>query len=57
MYSMIDKATRFHVTQILPSQSARDLYEAIMTAWVKWARAPLFFVGGPSQIALGSTVH
>ena len=29
VYSMIDEATRFHVTQILPSQSARDLYEAI----------------------------
>ena len=26
VYSMIDEATRFHVTQILPSQSARDLY-------------------------------
>ena len=25
--SMIDETTRFHVTQILPSQSARDLYE------------------------------
>ena len=33
VYSMIDEATRFHVTQFLPSQSARDLCEAIMTAW------------------------
>ena len=30
--SLIDEATRFHVTQVLSSQSARDLYEAIMTA-------------------------
>ena len=44
VYSLIDEATRFHVTQILPSQSARDLYEAIMTAWVKWARAPRFLL-------------
>ena len=36
VYSMIDEATRFDVTQILPSQTARDLYGAIMTAWVKW---------------------
>ena len=28
--------------KILPSQSARDLYEAIMNAWVKWAAAPRF---------------
>ena len=42
VYSLIDEATRFHVTQIVPSQSARDLYEAIMNAWVKWARAPRF---------------
>ena len=42
--SLIDEATRFQVTQILPSQSARDLYEAIMTAWVKWAGAPRFLV-------------
>ena len=40
--SMIDEATRFHVTQILPSQSVRDLYEAIMTAWVKWAELHVF---------------
>ena len=25
---LINDATRFHVTQVLPSQSARDLYEA-----------------------------
>ena len=42
VYSMIDEATRLHVTQILPSQSARDLCEAIMRGWVKWARAPRF---------------
>ena len=45
VYSMIDEATRFHVTQILPSQSARDLYEAIMAAWVKWGRSTTFSVG------------
>ena len=45
VYSMIDEATSFHVTQILPSQPARDLYEAIMAAWVKWAGAPRFSVG------------
>ena len=47
VYSMIDEATRFHVTQILPSQSARDLYEAIMTALVKWAGAPRFLLVDP----------
>ena len=57
VYSLIDEDTRFHVAQILPSQSARDLYEAIMTAWVKWAGAPRFLLVDPSQIALGSTVH
>ena len=49
VYSMIDEATRFHVTQILPSQSARDLYEAIMTAWVKWAGAPRFLLVDPHR--------
>ena len=48
-YSMIDEATRFHVTQILSSQSARDLYEAIMTAWVKRARAPCFLLVDPHR--------
>ena len=47
MYSLIDDATRFHVTPIVPSQSARDLYEAIMNAWVKWARAPRFLLVDP----------
>ena len=32
VYSLIDEATRFHVTQIVPSKSARDLHEAIMNA-------------------------
>ena len=49
VYSLIDEATRFHVTQILPSQSARDLYEAIMTAWVKWAGAPRFLLVDPHR--------
>ena len=49
VYSMIDEATRFHVTQILPSQSARDLHEAIMTAWVKWAGAPRFLLVDPHR--------
>ena len=49
VYSMIDEATRFHVTQILPSQSARDLYEAIMAAWVKWAGAPRFLLVDPHR--------
>ena len=49
VYSMIDEATRFHVTQILPSQSARDLYEAIMTAWVKWAGYPRFLLVDPHR--------
>ena len=40
VYSLIDEATRSHVTQ-----SARDLYEAIMSAWVKWARSSTFSVG------------
>ena len=44
VYSLIDEADPFHVTKILPSQSARDLYEAIMTAWVKWATAPSFLL-------------
>ena len=44
MYSLIDEATRFHVTQILPSQPARDLYEAIMNVWVKWAGTPRFLL-------------
>ena len=50
---MIDEATRFHVTEILPSQSARDLYKAIMTAWVKGTRAPRFLLVDPhrSQLA------
>ena len=46
---MIDEATRFHVTQILPSQSARGLHEAIMTAWVKWAGAPRFLLVDPHR--------
>ena len=45
VYSLIDEATRFHVTQIVPSQSARDLYEAIMDAWVKMGRSSTFSVG------------
>ena len=49
VYSMIDEATRFHVTRILPSQSARDLYEAIVTAWVKWAGAPRFLLVDPHR--------
>ena len=46
---LIDEVTRFHVTQILPSQSARDLYEAIMNAWVKWAGAPRFLLVDPHR--------
>ena len=46
---MTDEATRVHVTQILPSQSARDLDEAIMTAWVKWAGAPRFLLVDPHR--------
>ena len=58
VYSMTDEATRFHVTQILPSQSARDLYEAIMTAWVKWAGAPRFLlVDLTDHIWLGSSLY
>ena len=49
VYSVIDEATRFHVTQIVPSQSARDLYEAIMNAWVKWAGAPRFLLVDPHR--------
>ena len=49
VYSMIDEATRFHVTQILPSESARDLYQAIMTALVKWAGAPRFLLVDPHR--------
>ena len=49
VYSLIDVATRFHGTQILPSQSARDLHEAIMSAWVKWARAPRFLLVVPRR--------
>ena len=49
VYSLIDEATRFHVTQIVPSQSARDLYEAIMNAWVKWAGAPRFLLVDPHR--------
>ena len=41
VYQLVDEATRFHVTQVLPSQSARDLCEAIMYAWVKWDRSHL----------------
>ena len=53
LYSVIDEATRFHVTQILPSQSARDLYEAITSAWVQWAGAACFLLVDPhrSQLA------
>ena len=49
MYSLIDEADPFHVTQILPSQSARDLYEAIMTTWVKWATPPSFLLVDPCR--------
>ena len=49
VYSLIDEATRFHVTQIVSSQSARDLYEAIMNAWVKWAGAPRFLLVDPHR--------
>ena len=56
VYSMIDEATRFHVTQILPAQSGRDLYLAIMTAWVKWAGAPRFLLVDPHRSHQGTTV-
>ena len=49
VFSLIDEATRLHVTQILPPQSARDLYEAIMNAWVKWAGAPRFLLVDPHR--------
>ena len=49
VHSLIDEATRFHVTQIVPSQSARDLYEAIMNAWVIWAGAPRFLLVDPHR--------
>ena len=49
MYSLIDEATRFHVIQVLPSHSGGDLYEAIMTAWVKWAGAPRFLLVDPHR--------
>ena len=49
VYSLIDEATRFQVTQIVSSQSARDLYEAIMNAWVKWAGAPRFLLVDPHR--------
>ena len=52
VHSMIDEATRFHVTHILPSQSARDLCEAIMTAWVKWAGALRFLLVDPHRLHL-----
>ena len=45
VYSLIDEATRFHVTQISPSQSARDLYEATMNTWVKLDRSSTLTVG------------
>ena len=48
-FPFLDEATRFHVTQILPSQPARDLYEAIMTASVKWAGAPRFLLVDPHR--------
>ena len=47
----------FHVTQVQSSQSARDLYEAIMTAQMKWAGAPRFLLVDAYRVALGSTVH
>ena len=49
VYSLTDEATRFHVTQIVPSRSARDLYEAIMNAWVKWLGAPRFLLVDPHR--------
>ena len=49
VYSLIDEAIRFHVTQVVPLQSARDLYEAIMNAWVKWAGAPRFLLVDPHR--------
>ena len=52
VYSLIDEATRFHVTQLLPSRSARDMSEAIMSAWVKWARAPRFLPVDPHRTHL-----
>ena len=57
VYSLIDEATRFHVTQILPSQSARDLYEAIMNVWVKWARDPRFLLTLADHIWSVSSLH
>ena len=50
MYSLIDEATRF-------PQSARDSYEAIMNAWVKWAGAPHFLLVDPHRSTFGSSVH
>ena len=49
LYSLIDDATRFHVTRVVPSQTARDLYEAIMSAWVKWTRPPPFLLVDPHR--------
>ena len=49
VYSLIDEETRFHITQILPSQSPRNLYEAIMNAWVTWAGAPRFLLVDPHR--------
>ena len=40
VYSLTDEATRYHVTQVLQSESARHLFEAITSARVKWAGAP-----------------
>ena len=39
----------FTSLKILPSQSARDLYEAIMTAWENWAGAPRFLLVDPHR--------
>ena len=60
VFSLIDESIRFHVTQVLPLQSARDLYEAIMGAWVKWAGAPRFLLVDPHRSLLarpGNTRH
>ena len=43
---MIDEVTRFHV---IPSQSARDLSGALMSAWVKTAGAPRFLLVDPHR--------
>ncbi len=51
VYSMIDEATRFHAAQVLQNQFPMTMYEAIMSACLRWARPPTFVLVETTPVA------